>query len=53
MLLLRVIVASTVWNYDFDFAPGENGHEVFDKSRNQIIMKAGPLFLTFKAIQMS
>ncbi|ROW11442.1 hypothetical protein VMCG_01185 [Cytospora schulzeri] len=53
MLLLRVVIAHTVWNYDFEFAPGENGHDIWDKSRNQIIMKAGPLFLTFKAVHDS
>lgn len=53
MLLLRVVIAHTVWNYDFEFAPGEDGHGILDKSRNQIIMKAGPLFLTFKAVRNS
>lgn len=53
MLLLRVVVANTVCNYDFEFAPGESGRDVFDKAKNQIIMKAGPLYLTFKATHKS
>lgn len=50
MLVLRVVIANTVWNYDLEFAPGETGCDVLDKARNQIIMKTGPLFLDFKAI---
>ncbi|KAH8883039.1 cytochrome P450 [Thozetella sp. PMI_491] len=47
LCLIRHMLASTVWRYDFQFAPGETGKEIHEKARNQLILKAGPLHCVF------
>ncbi|KAM0447685.1 hypothetical protein ACHAO4_008826 [Trichoderma viride] len=37
----------TVWNYDFKFAPGEDGTSIHRDMINQAILKAGPLKCVF------
>ncbi|KAH8645775.1 cytochrome P450 [Xylariales sp. PMI_506] len=48
MMVLRQFVAYTVWHYEFDFAPGEDGTDIHAKAKFQLQVKAGPMYLTFK-----
>lgn len=47
MIVLRFTIAYTVWNYDFKFAPGEDGTSIHREMVNQAILKAGPLQCVF------
>lgn len=51
LCLVRQVLASTVWYYDFNFAPGETGNDIHEKAVNQMILKAGPLSCTFSLRQ--
>ncbi len=43
--LLRLTIAYTLWNYDFRFAPYEDGSR--SEGKNQVILKAGPVDCVF------
>lgn len=45
---LRMILSSTVWNYDFEFAPGEDGSTIENDTLDLAILKAAKLDLVFK-----
>lgn len=45
---LRIIIASTVWNYDFQFAPGEDGSTIENETLDLVILKPGKLDLVFR-----
>jgi tryprostatin B 6-hydroxylase len=45
---LRYLLAYTVWNYEFAYAPGENGRRIEEESLDLVIMKAGKLDVVFK-----
>lgn len=45
---LRMILSSTVWNYDFEFAPGEDGSTIENDTLDLVILKAAKLDLVFK-----
>lgn len=47
MIVLRFVLAYTVWYYDFEFAPGEDGIAVLRDSFNGQILKAGKLECVF------
>ncbi len=47
MIVLRFVLAYTVWHYDFEFAPGEDGRKILTESRNNLVIKAGPLNCVF------
>ncbi|KAH8812322.1 cytochrome P450 [Xylogone sp. PMI_703] len=47
LLVLRLVLAYTVWNYDFEFAPGEDGTAIHRDAANQLILKAGKLECVF------
>jgi hypothetical protein len=47
IIVLRFTIAYTVWNYDFKFAPGEDGTSIHRDMINQAILKAGPLKCVF------
>ncbi|KAH8898737.1 cytochrome P450 [Thozetella sp. PMI_491] len=47
LCLVRNVLASTVWHYDFAFAAGETGEDIHSKAINQLILKAGPLQCIF------
>ena len=47
LMLIRLVIANTLWSYDFEFAPGENGTEIFKKARNQLVVKPGRLNVVF------
>lgn len=47
MIVLRFTIAYTVWNYDFKFAPGEDGTSIHRDMINQAILKAGGLQCVF------
>ncbi|EHK47065.1 hypothetical protein TRIATDRAFT_194962 [Trichoderma atroviride IMI 206040] len=47
IIVLRFTIAYTVWNYDFKFAPGEDGTSIHRDMINQAILKAGPLQCVF------
>ena len=51
LMLLRIIAAYTLWNFEFEFAPGEDGTALTRDLVNQIILKTGPLHLRFKQIR--
>ncbi|TGJ83587.1 hypothetical protein E0Z10_g5158 [Xylaria hypoxylon] len=44
LTVVRLVLAYTVWNYDFEFGPGETGVEIHEKALNQLILKPGPLY---------
>ena len=46
-MVLRQLVSYTVWNYDFEFAPGEDGSDIHAKAKFQLQVKAGPMQLVF------
>lgn len=48
-MVLRFVAAYTVWNYDFKFAPGEDGTAIHRELRDQGIIKAGNLECVFRA----
>jgi hypothetical protein len=48
LMLIRAVLANTVWHYDMEFAPGERGNDVHDLARNNLILKAGPLKCVFR-----
>jgi tryprostatin B 6-hydroxylase len=48
MIVLRFTIAYTVWNYDFQFAPGEDGTAIHQDAVNQLILKAGKLECVFR-----
>lgn len=45
---LRIVITSTVWNYDFEFAPGEDGSTIENETLDLVILKAAKLDLVFK-----
>ncbi|KAK0710627.1 cytochrome P450 [Lasiosphaeris hirsuta] len=47
MMVLRLVLAYTVYHSRFEFAPGEDGTAIFTKAKNNLILKAGPLNLVF------
>ncbi|KAH8124571.1 hypothetical protein ACSS6W_007787 [Trichoderma asperelloides] len=47
MIVIRFTIAYTVWNYDFKFAPGEDGTSIHRDMINQAILKAGGLQCVF------
>ena len=44
---LRYLLAYTVWNYEFSYAPGENGRRMEEESVDLVILKAGKLDVVF------
>jgi cytochrome P450 len=48
LMELRMVLASTVWNYDFEFAPYEDGSAIENKTLDLIILKAAKLDLVFQ-----
>lgn len=48
MMLMRFIVAYTLTEYDFDFAPGEDGTAILRDTINVTMVKPGKLNLCFK-----
>jgi hypothetical protein len=44
---LRYLLAYTVWNYDFTYAPGETGRRMDEESMDFVILKAGKLDVVF------
>lgn len=44
---MRFIVAYTLHEYDFDFAPGEDGTAIIRDTVNVTIVKPGKLSLSF------
>ncbi|KAK0671599.1 putative cytochrome P450 E-class, group I [Cercophora samala] len=47
MTVVRLILAYTVYNYTWDFAPGEDGRRIYSESRDNLISKAGPFKACF------
>ena len=50
MMVLRMVVAYTVWQYDFKMAAGEDG-DVLGRARNAMIIKPGSLAVVFSKRQ--
>ncbi|KAL7787138.1 cytochrome P450 [Trichoderma ceciliae] len=48
MVVLRFVIAYTVWHYEFQFAPGEDGTAIYRDAANQQILKAGKLQCIFR-----
>lgn len=48
LIVLRLVLAYTVLNYDFEFAPGEDGTRIHRDAFNQLILKPGKLECVFK-----
>jgi hypothetical protein len=47
MMLMRLVVAYTLIEYDFDFAPGEDGTTIIRDTRDSTLVKPGKLYLRF------
>ncbi len=47
ILVLRMILAYTVWYYDFEFAPGEDGLAIHRDAIDASILKPGKLECVF------
>ncbi|KAH8799714.1 cytochrome P450 [Xylogone sp. PMI_703] len=48
LIVLRLVLAYTVLNYDFKFAPGEDGTRIHKDAFNNLILKAGKLECVFE-----
>jgi cytochrome P450 family 628 len=48
LMELRMVISSTIWNYDFEFAPSEDGSTIENDTLDLVILKAGKLDLVFK-----
>lgn len=48
LMELRMVLANTVWNYDFEFAPNEDGRTIETETLDLIILKAARLDLVFR-----
>jgi len=48
MATARLVLSYTVYHYQFGFAPGEDGTAIFKEAKNNLILKAGPLYLSFR-----
>ena len=47
MMEMRLVIALTLWKYDFALAPGEDGKGIFDDTLDLMILKPGKLNLVF------
>jgi cytochrome P450 family 628 len=47
LMELRYLLAYTVWNYEFAYAPGETGRRMDEESVDLVILKAGKLDVVF------
>lgn len=47
MMTMRMFLAYTLWNYDFGFAPSEDGVAVHRDALNMLIVRPGNLELVF------
>jgi len=47
MMILRLLISYTVYNYRFRYAPGEDGKAIVDEAQNHLVLTAGPLHLVF------
>jgi cytochrome P450 len=47
MMTMRMFLAYTLWNCDFDFAAGEDGVAVHRDAKNVLIVRPGKLELVF------
>ena len=45
---VRLALASTLWAYDVEFAPGEDGRAIHEQAINRLLLKPGPLWCVFK-----
>ncbi|GKT83933.1 cytochrome P450 [Colletotrichum tofieldiae] len=45
--VLRLAIAYTLWNFDFSFAPGEDGRAFEEEAKFQLIIKPGKLDCVF------
>lgn len=48
MMVLRLVLSYTVFHYEFEFAPGEDGADIYAKAKDNLVLTAGPLNLVFK-----
>ncbi|KAF6830293.1 L-ornithine-N5-monooxygenase [Colletotrichum plurivorum] len=46
--VLRLTIAYTLWNYDFEFAPGEDGRTFENQAKFQLIVKPAKLECVFR-----
>jgi len=47
MMVARLVLSYTVYNYRFRLAPGEDGTAIRREAKNNLILKAGPLNVVF------
>ncbi|KAK4171110.1 putative cytochrome P450 E-class, group I [Triangularia setosa] len=47
MTVIRLVLAYTTLKYMWGFAPGEDGKRIYSKSRDNLILKAGPFNAVF------
>ncbi|KAK0641738.1 cytochrome P450 [Cercophora newfieldiana] len=47
MVVLRLVLSYTVYNYRFRFALGEDGLAIYGEAKDNLILKAGPLKVVF------
>lgn len=46
-MVMRLVLSYTVFNYRFELARGEDGTAIHRESRDNLILKAGPLKVVF------
>lgn len=51
LIVLRMVLAYTVWHYDFEFAPGEDGKAFIRDSQNCLVLKVGPCQCMFTKVE--
>lgn len=49
-MILRVVVANTIYNFDIEAAPGTDIETIVRQRKNLGILKAGPLQCVFKEV---
>lgn len=50
MMEMRLVIAYTLWNYDFKLAPGESDKGMFDNTTDLLILKPGKFHLVFTGL---
>jgi hypothetical protein len=48
LMSVRLVVAHTLWHYEFDFLPGDDSTDIISGTRNRTLVKPGPYHLSFR-----
>lgn len=53
LMTAKMVLAYTVYYYDFGFAPGEDGSAILEDERDKVLLRAGPLECEFRRRDLS